>query len=76
MAETTLMAFGELFFNVDSGYLEGLVRGFRSGVLTQSDYLNLAQCETLEGEFCSKVVKLSLNTGKLSSFFSEFYEFW
>lgn len=54
MAETTLMAFGELFFNVDSGYLEGLVRGFRSGVLTQSDYLNLAQCETLEGEFDRK----------------------
>ena len=50
MAETSMMAFDELFFNVDCGYLEGLVRGFRSGILTQSDYLNLAQCETLEGE--------------------------
>jgi len=45
-----MMAFDELFFNVDSGYLEGLVRGFRSGILTQSDFLNLAQCETLEGK--------------------------
>lgn len=50
MAETTqMLSFHELFFNVDNGYLEGLVRGFRSGVLTQSDYLNLSQCETLEG---------------------------
>ena len=44
-----MLSFHELFFNVDNGYLEGLVRGFRSGVLTQSDYLNLSQCETLEG---------------------------
>ncbi|KAK2559571.1 V-type proton ATPase subunit d 1 [Acropora cervicornis] len=49
MAETTqLMSFQELLFNVDTGYLEALVRGFRSGILTQSDYLNLSQCETLE----------------------------
>ena len=42
-------------FNIDSGYLEGLVRGFRSGILTRADYLNLIQCETLEGKknFCS-----------------------
>lgn len=53
MAETTqMLSFHELFFNVDNGYLEGLVRGFRSGVLTQSDYLNLSQCETLEGKWC------------------------
>ncbi|XP_057291233.1 V-type proton ATPase subunit d 1-like [Hydractinia symbiolongicarpus] len=40
--------YGDLIFNVDSGYLEGLVRGFRSGILTRTDYLNLIQCETLE----------------------------
>lgn len=51
MAETTqMLSFHELFFNLDNGYLEGLVRGFRSGVLSQSDYLNLSQCETLEGK--------------------------
>lgn len=42
-------------FNIDGGYLEGLCRGFKCGVLKQSDYLNLVQCETLEGiniKFC------------------------
>jgi V-type H+-transporting ATPase subunit d len=37
-----------LFFNVDSGFLEGIVSGYRSGILTQSHYANLTQCETLE----------------------------
>lgn len=41
----------EYLFNVDNGYLEGLVRGFRSGILTRTDYINLVQCETIEGEF-------------------------
>ncbi|KAI2579160.1 ATP6V0D1 isoform 2 [Pan troglodytes] len=41
--------FPELYFNVDNGYLEGLVRGLKAGVLSQADYLNLVQCETLEG---------------------------
>ena len=38
-------------FNIDGGYLEGLCRGFKCGILQQSDYLNLVQCETLEGKF-------------------------
>ena len=36
-------------FNIDNGYLEGLCRGFKNGILKQSDYLNLVQCETLDG---------------------------
>ena len=36
-------------FNIDNGYLEGLCRGFKNGILKQADYLNLVQCETLEG---------------------------
>ena len=40
----------EYLFNVDHGYLEGLVRGFRSGILSRVDYLNLVQCETVDGE--------------------------
>lgn len=40
----------ELSFNVDHGYLEALVRGMKAGILTQTDYHNLAQCETLEGK--------------------------
>ena len=38
------------FFNIDHGYLEGLCRGFKNGILKQADYLNLVQCETLEGK--------------------------
>lgn len=38
----------EALFNVDSGFLEGLVRGFKNGVLTGDDYTQLTQCETLE----------------------------
>lgn len=37
-------------YNIDNGYLEGLCRGFKCGILKQTDYLNLVQCETLEGE--------------------------
>lgn len=40
----------EFSFNVDHGYLEGLVRGMKGGILTQTDYHNLAQCDTLEGK--------------------------
>lgn len=42
--------YSEFYFNVDHGYLEGLVRGFKGGILTSADYVNLAQCETLEGK--------------------------
>lgn len=38
----------EYTFNVDHGYLEGLVRGFKSGILKRHDYLNLIQCESIE----------------------------
>jgi len=37
-----------LSFNVNDGYLEAILRGFRSGILTTIDYANLCQCEALE----------------------------
>ncbi|OSD07257.1 ATPase V0 complex subunit D [Trametes coccinea BRFM310] len=37
-----------LLFNVDSGFLEGIVRGYKAGLLTQNQYNNLTQCETIE----------------------------
>lgn len=37
-----------LMFNVNDGYLEGIVRGYRSSILRNTDYLNLTQCETLD----------------------------
>ncbi|KAG1848735.1 ATPase V0 complex subunit D [Suillus subalutaceus] len=37
-----------IFFNVNNGFLEGILRGYKSGILTQSHYASLTQCETLE----------------------------
>ncbi|KAF8333537.1 putative vacuolar atp synthase subunit D [Cantharellus anzutake] len=37
-----------LFFNADAGFLEGVVRGYKAGLLTQANYNNLTQCDTLE----------------------------
>ena len=34
---------------MSSGYLEGVVRGYKGGLLTQANYHNLTQCENLEG---------------------------
>lgn len=54
--------FLDVLFNVDNGYLEGLVRGFKSGILKNQDYVNLAQCETLED------LKLHLQTTDYGNF--------
>lgn len=37
---------------VNNGFLEGIVRGIKNSLLTQSQYHNLTQCENLEG-WCS-----------------------
>ncbi|KAH9933106.1 ATPase V0 complex subunit D [Epithele typhae] len=37
-----------LLFNVSGGFLEGIVRGYKAGLLTQNQYNNLTQCETIE----------------------------
>jgi hypothetical protein len=34
---------------VNNGFLEGIVRGVKNSLLTQSQYHNLTQCENLEG---------------------------
>lgn len=49
-------------FNINDGYLEGIVRGFRSGILSQVDYSNLSQCESLED------MKLHLNSTDYGDF--------
>ena len=60
--------YGDMIFNIDHGYLEGLVRGFRSGILTRTDYLNLIQCETLEGKgFYYTIGKFFFTISKYSS---------
>ncbi|XP_043808613.1 V-type proton ATPase subunit d2 isoform X2 [Manihot esculenta] len=43
-----MYGFEALTFNIHGGYLEAIVRGHRSGLLTAADYNNLCQCETLD----------------------------
>jgi V-type H+-transporting ATPase subunit d len=37
-----------LFFNIDDGGLEAQVHGYRAGLLTQTDYNNLTECDNLD----------------------------
>ena len=39
-----------LNYNIDDGVLEAQVHGFRAGLLKQTDYFNLSQCDSLEGK--------------------------
>lgn len=45
---------------VNNGFLEGIVRGLKNSLLTQSQYHNLTQCENLEGT--RDLAKLVLTT--------------
>lgn len=42
-------------FNIEHGFAEAVVRGFRSGFLTDYDYHHLTQCETLDGTLLGMV---------------------
>ncbi|KAG7798271.1 hypothetical protein KL929_002236 [Ogataea haglerorum] len=53
-----------LFFNIDSGFIEGLVRGYRDGLLKSSQYINLTQCDSLED------LKLQLSATDYGNFLS------
>ncbi|KAK7517330.1 V0 complex, c/d subunit of ATPase [Phyllosticta citricarpa] len=37
-----------LYYNVQNGYIEGIVRGYRNSLLTSQNYGNLTQCETID----------------------------
>lgn len=37
------------FYNVNGGYIEGVVRGYRNTLLTGQNYSNLVQCDTIDG---------------------------
>jgi V-type H+-transporting ATPase subunit d len=34
-----------LYFNVNNGYIEGVIRGYRNSLLSSANYSNLTQCE-------------------------------
>lgn len=55
---------GMATFNILHGFPEALVRGFRSGFLSDSDYHHLTQCESLED------VKLNLQETDYDQFLS------
>ena len=57
-----------LFFNTSYGYLEGLVRGFKNGLLNQAEYQALTQCDSLED------LKLHLSVCELLHYFDMNYE--
>ena len=52
-------------FNINDGYIEGLIRGYKSRLLNQNDYTNLAQCDTLED------VKLILQATEYNDFLND-----
>ncbi|KAM9322407.1 V-type proton ATPase subunit d 2-like isoform 2-T2 [Pholidichthys leucotaenia] len=58
----------EFTFNVDHGYLEGLVRGMKAGILTQTGYHNLAQCDTLEEELTVSLLDSKLRENLVTEF--------
>ncbi|CCH59454.1 hypothetical protein TBLA_0B06300 [Henningerozyma blattae CBS 6284] len=53
-----------VYFNIDNGFVEGVVRGYRNGLLTNNQYINLTQCDTLED------LKLQLSSTDYSNFLS------
>jgi V-type H+-transporting ATPase subunit d len=36
--------------NIEFGFLEGVVRGFKGELLKPQDYANLLQCDSLDGK--------------------------
>ncbi|KAI5955215.1 VMA6 [Candida jiufengensis] len=55
-----------LFFNIDYGYVEGVVRGYRTGLLTSNQYVNLTQCDNLED------LKLQLSSTDYGNFLANY----
>lgn len=45
-----------LLFNAGDGYSEAIVRGYKMGLISTTQYTNLSQCETMEGIFVFSVL--------------------
>lgn len=62
-------------FNMQHGYSEALVRGYKSGFLKDQDYHHLCQCETLDGicffELSILDVKLNLQETDYGNFLAD-----
>lgn len=55
-----------LFFNIDYGYVEGVVRGYRDGLLGNNQYVNLTQCDNLDD------IKLQLSATDYGNFLASY----
>lgn len=55
-----------LFFNINNGYVEGVVRGYKSGLLVANQYVNLTQCDNLED------LKLQLSATDYGNFLASY----
>lgn len=38
-----------LSFNINDGYADGILRGYKLGLLGQTDFANLSQCDVIDG---------------------------
>ena len=45
-----------LSFAINDGYPEGILRGFKLGLLGQADYANLSQCDVIGGTLAFELV--------------------
>ncbi len=61
VSQETMSHGNPLFFNIDDGGLEAQVHGYRAGLLIQSDYNNLTECDNLDGKVTRLVFTLSLD---------------
>jgi V-type H+-transporting ATPase subunit d len=55
-----------LFFNVNYGYIEGIVRGYKGGLLRNNQYVNLTQCDNLDD------LKLQLSATDYGNFLASY----
>lgn len=39
-----------LTFAMNDGYIEGILRGFKIGLIASNEYTNLCQCEVTDGK--------------------------
>ena len=62
---TDTAAMEGMFFNIDNGYVEALVRGYKNSLLTSSQYINLTQCDNLED------VKLQLSATDYGAYLAD-----
>lgn len=56
VAENVASAGDITTFNIEHGFPEAVVRGFRSGFLTDADYHHLTQCENLDGKLLQVLI--------------------